>query len=53
LIATGDNNPNSKLVRTALKGFIDEWKPFIKGIVGLDKIPDWNRLWDIFTQEDF
>jgi len=48
LIAIGDNIPDSELVRTTLKGFTEEWKPFIKGIVARDKLLDWNRLWDNF-----
>ena len=41
-----------KMVRIALKGFIEEWKPFIKGIIAREKLSDWNRLWDDFIQEE-
>jgi len=36
------------MVRIALKGFTEEWKPFIKGIIAKEKLPDWDRLWDDF-----
>ena len=28
------------MVRIALKGFTEEWKPFIKGIIAREKLPD-------------
>lgn len=52
LTTIGDNILETRLVRTALKGFSKEWKPFIKGIVSHEKLPDWNRLWEDFIQEE-
>jgi len=43
---------DSNMVRISLKGFTEEGKPFIKGIVAKEKFPDWNRLWDDFIQEE-
>ena len=40
------------MVRISLKGFAEEWKPFIKGIAAKEKLPNWNRLWDDFIQEE-
>ena len=40
------------MVRIALKGLTEDWKPFIKGIVAREKLLDWDRLWDDFTQEE-
>ena len=40
------------MVRIDLKGFIEEWKPFIKGIVSREMLPDWNKIWDNFFQEE-
>jgi hypothetical protein len=39
-------------VRIALKGFTKEWEVFVKCVVGREKLPDWSRLWDDFTQEE-
>jgi hypothetical protein len=36
----------------ALKGFTKEWDVFMKCVVGREKLPDWSRLWDDFTQEE-
>ena len=43
---------DSQLVRIALKGFTKEWDVFVKCVVGREKLPDWSRLWDDFTQEE-
>jgi len=43
---------NGDMVRISSKGFIEEWKPFIKGIIAKEKIPYWVRLWDEFIQEE-
>jgi hypothetical protein len=40
------------LVRMTLKGFLEPWKSFIKGVVSCEKLPDWNCLWDEFIQEE-
>jgi len=52
LIVVGVKVLDAYMGRIALKGFTEEWKPFIKGIVSREKLPDWNRLWDDFIQED-
>ena len=52
LAAIGDTIPNSELVRIALKGFTKKWDIFVKCIVGRQKLPNWSRLWDDFTQEE-
>jgi hypothetical protein len=39
-------------VRIALKGFTKEWEVFVKCVVGREKLLDWSRLWDDFTQEE-
>jgi hypothetical protein len=44
--------PDSELVCIALKGFTKEWEVFVKCMVGREKLPDWSRLWDDFTQEE-
>jgi hypothetical protein len=36
----------------ALKDFTKEWEVFVKCVVGREKLPDWSRLWDDFTQEE-
>jgi hypothetical protein len=44
--------PDSELVWIALKGFTKDWEVFVKCVVGREKLPDWSRLWDDFTQEE-
>jgi hypothetical protein len=39
-------------VQIALKGFTKEWEVFVKCVVGREKLPDWSRLWDDFTQHE-
>jgi hypothetical protein len=48
----GEIIPDSELVHIALKGFIKEWDVFVKCVVGTEKLPDWSRLWNYFTQEE-
>jgi hypothetical protein len=52
LATIGEFIPDSELVQIALKGFTKEWEVFIKCMVGREKLPDWSRLWDDFTQEE-
>jgi hypothetical protein len=52
LAAVREVIPDSELVRIALKGFTKEWEVFVKCVVGREKLPDWSRLWDDFTQEE-
>ena len=52
LVVVGDIVPDSKLVRTDLKGFTKKWDVFVKCIVGREKCPNWSRLWDDFTREE-
>jgi len=40
------------LVRITLKRFSKPWDAFICGIVAREKLPNWGRLWDDFTQEE-
>jgi hypothetical protein len=42
----------TELVRTALNGFTKQWDVFVRGVVAREKLPDWERLWDDFTQEE-
>ena len=52
LAAVGEVIPDSELVQITLKGFTKEWEDFVKCVVGREKLPDWSRLWDDFTQEE-
>ena len=52
LVAIGEVIADSELVWIALKGFTKEWDVFVKCVVGREKLPDWSRLWDDFTQEE-
>ena len=44
----GQKVDDSELVSTMLKEFIKQWTLLIKGIVALEKLLDWARLWDDF-----
>jgi hypothetical protein len=52
LVAIGEAMDDLELVRTTLKGFMNAWTLFIKGVVAHEKLPDWSRLWDEFVQEE-
>ena len=43
---------NEELVQIALNGFFKPWDTFVKGVVAREKLPDWQRLWDDFVQEE-
>jgi hypothetical protein len=36
----------------ALNDFSKSWDVFVCGVVARDKLPDWQRLWDDFVQEE-
>jgi hypothetical protein len=40
------------MVRTTLNNFTKPWVPFIRGIISIDFMPTWERMWDDFVQED-
>jgi hypothetical protein len=52
LETVGEVIQDSELVHIALNGFTKEWEVFVKCVVGREKLPDWSRLWDDFTQEE-
>jgi hypothetical protein len=41
----------TELVRTAFNGFTKQWDIFVRGVVAQEKLPDWERFRDDFTQE--
>jgi hypothetical protein len=52
LAAVGEAVDETELVRTTLNGFTKQWEVFVRGVVAREKLPDWERLWDDFTQEE-
>ena len=52
LAMVGETISDSELARIVLKGFTKEWEVFVKCIVGREKLLDWSKLWDDFTQEE-
>ena len=50
--AVGSKTVDEKLFRIALNGFSKPWDTFVKGVVAREKLPDWQRLWDDFVQEE-
>lgn len=43
---------DGELVWVAINGFTKKWATFLQGIIGRDKLPDWECLWSDFTQEE-
>jgi hypothetical protein len=39
-------------VRTTLNGFSKQWVVFVEDSVAREKLPNWERLWDDFVQEE-
>jgi hypothetical protein len=52
LAVVGEAVDETELVRTALNGFTKQWEVFVQGVVAREKLLDWERLWDDFTQEE-
>jgi hypothetical protein len=52
LTAVRDTVPDDELVRIALNGFGKQWDVFVRCVVGREKLPTWERLWDDFIQEE-
>jgi hypothetical protein len=50
--AMGEAIVDSDLVRKALNGVSKQWVIFVEGIVAREKLPNWERLWDDFVQEE-
>jgi len=52
LAVVGETVDETELVRTTLNGFAKQWNVFVRGVVTQEKLPNWERLWDDFTQEE-
>jgi hypothetical protein len=52
LSAVGEAVGEAELVRTTLNGVSKPWAMFVQAIVGREKLPSWERLWDDFIQEE-
>ena len=52
LVVVGSKTEDEELVQIALNGFAKPWDTFVKGVVAREKLPDWQRLWDDFVQEE-
>jgi hypothetical protein len=48
----GEAIVDSELVRTTLNGVSKQWVVFVEGIMAREKLPNWERLWDDFVQEE-
>jgi hypothetical protein len=48
----GEAIVDSELVRTTLNGVSKQWAVFMEGIVAREKLPNCERLWDDFVQEE-
>jgi hypothetical protein len=52
LAVVGEKLDEIELVRTTLNGFTKQWEVFVRGVVAQENLPDWESLWDDFTQEE-
>ena len=52
LAAVGEKVAPTELVRTAVNRASKSWGAFVQAIVGRENLPDWERLWDDFVQEE-
>jgi hypothetical protein len=52
LVVVGEIVDPDFLVRTVLNIFSKPWVSFVRGIVSWEVMPNWERLWDDFIQED-
>jgi hypothetical protein len=52
LAAVGEAMDETELVRTTLNSFTKQWEVFVHGVVAREKLHDWERLWNDFTQEE-
>ena len=52
LEGVGSKTEDEELVQIALNGFSKTRDTFIKDVVAREKVPDWERLWDDFVQEE-
>ena len=52
LAAVGETIAPTELVRIALNGLPKTWENFLDGIVARENLPDWQRLWDDFIQNE-
>jgi hypothetical protein len=43
---------NKELVPIALNGFSSSWEPFVQGVCAHEKLPNFEKLWDDFIQEE-
>ena len=50
--AIGSKTVDEELVQIALNGFSKPWDTFFKGVVAREKLPNRQRLWDDFVQEE-
>jgi hypothetical protein len=48
----GEVVDETDFVRTTLNGFTKQWEVFFHGVVAQEKLLDWERLWDDFTQDE-
>jgi hypothetical protein len=54
LAAVRETVDETELVRsrTALNGFTKQWDVFVRGVIAREKLPNWERLQDDFTEEE-
>ena len=50
--AVGEVVDPDSMVRTTLNSFTKPWGSFIRGIVAMEVMPTWERMWDDFVQEE-
>ena len=52
LAVVGEMIDSAELIRVASNDFSKSWETFVRGIVAWKNMPSWERLWDVFVQEE-
>jgi hypothetical protein len=52
VVAIGDSVDDAELLTTTLNAFPSSWDPFVQGICARSKLPKFDKLWIVCTQEE-
>ena len=52
LVVVGETIPPTELVQITLNGLPKTWESFVDGIVARENLPNWEKLWDYYIQNE-
>ena len=52
MASIGDTVAPTELVRLAIQGLPKAWETFVDGIIAREHLPDWERLWNDYVQNE-